>query len=198
MDLGSAFAGALAALLIRSGVKVIANYWSSARAIAEYDCAEQGSKTDRAKMWHGHGRRVQDDLASNGVAWSHFWNASAEHEHTLFGPYTNDLGMPGYVRVRFRVSGSGFDTSQEIVLLLDVVQAPFDLQPGRVILGQRVVRAAELNRRYRNFDVVCYTPGVGAHEYRAVVLSGAFNEDRHHLHFDWVRVYRHFPIWDVL
>ena len=85
MDFSSALGGALAALVIRSGAKIAANYWSSVRSIAEYDCADEGSETDRAKMWHGHGECVKDDHASNGLAWAHKPRADAKHEHTLFG-----------------------------------------------------------------------------------------------------------------
>jgi hypothetical protein len=194
----AALAGAVGALVLRTLLKVVSNYASSVRPLATYECAEIGSEQDPMKLWHAFGERVVDDKADRGVAWAHNPTKIGKGDHTVFGPYTNDLGRPGYLRATFRMSGAGFGKGDEPVVVLDVVQVPYDLQDARVILKQHVVRARDLRPTYRTFEIICYTSGVGVHEYRARVIEKAFNTRLHRVHLDNVRVYRHFPFWELI
>jgi hypothetical protein len=193
-----AFSGAVAALLLRSLLKLIGKYWSSRKPIVEYDCATDVSSPEAVGIWHGRGERVADDRTQSGFAWMHSSRKIRELWHTIYGPYVNDLGRPGYMRVRFRISGAGFDESRTGVIVLDVNQILHDDPPRHITLGQRVVCARDLKREYQWFDVICYTSGVGVYEYRAHVMESVFDDKRHRLLFDVVRVFRHFPAWELL
>lgn len=196
--LAAALGGALGALVLRSLLKLVSNYASSVRPLATYHCGEIGSEEHPVRLWHAFGERVSDDRTEHGVSWAHTPTRCGKGDHTVFGPYTNDLGRPGYLRAVFRISANGLGKSDEPVIVLDVVQVPYDLQEARVILRQRVLRARDLKPQYQAFDIVCYTSGVGVHEYRCRVLARTFNPALHDIRFDDVRVYRHFPFWELI
>ena len=185
-------------MVLRSGLKIAGKYWSSRKPIAEYDCATDVSGPDAVGLWHGCGQRVADDATRSGSAWEHTSEKKPGLVHTIYGPYVNDMGRPGYVRVRFRISGAGFGQVAEGAIVLDVNQILHDVPPKHITVGQTVVRAKDLTHQYRWHDVICYTSGVGVYEYRARVLDGAFDETRQRVRFDVVHVYRHFPVWEFL
>ncbi len=188
-----ALAGAVGALVLRSLVKLIGRLGASTVPIAKYACVEDSVKP--GYFQHGWGNAATDRRKK---VWSYTRKQMDRKEHTLYGPYVNDFGRPGFFRVRFRVSGHGFKKDEEAVVVLDVIQAPFDLQRDHVVIGQRIIRSKQLRPRYKNFDITCYTSGVGVYEYRASVVWDAFNETKNKIYFDNVRVYRHFPLWDIL
>lgn len=194
----TALSGAVAALLLRILAKLVGKYWSSRKPIAEYDCSVDVSDPQALGLWHGRGERVADDAATTGFAWKHTTVNLRQVWHTIYGPYVNDFGRPGYVRVRFRISGAGFEKTSEAVISLDVNQILHDDPPQHITVGQSAVRARDLRREYQCFDVICYTSGIGVYEYRAHVLDSAFDSRRHRLYFDVIKVYRHFPLWDLL
>ena len=188
-----ALLGALGALVARVLLKMA----SSIRPLATYYCSDIGSDKDRGKPWHSFGERVRDEEAEHGVAWAHTPEQIGTKVHTLFGPYMNDVGRPGYIRVVFRISGAGLSDSDEPAIILDVVQVPFDLQPAQVILKEKTIKSRELKTRYRKFRVDCYSSGVGAHEYRAQVVGKAFDTNLQ-VRFDTIRVYKHFPLSEIV
>jgi len=189
-----ALAGAVGALALRSLLKLIGKQWASTVPIAKYFCAE--ASMGPGYFQHGWGAVATDDRGKR--VWSYTKAQIGLKEHTLYGPYVNDFGRPGFFRVRFRLSGQGFDKSEKSVVVLDVIQAPFDLQRDHVVIGQRIIRSKELSPRYKNFDIICYTSGVGVYEYRASVVWEVFSEAENKIYFDSVRVYRYFPLWDIL
>jgi hypothetical protein len=194
----AAIAGAAVALGFRSVVKLAGNYWSSRQPIGEYHCADDSGEQPIG-LRHGRGGQVADDLAENGAAWAHTTTPTSNNNvHTVYGPYTNDLRSPGYIRVRFRISGVSFDASEKPVVLLDVNQILSDSPVGHLTLGHTIIPAKDLKRPYKWFDVICYTSGGGVYEYRARVMSDAFISTRHHIHFDVIRVYRWFPWWELI
>ena len=167
------------------------------RPVAEYDCAADSADVAVIGLWHGWGEPVPDDTATSGFAWAHTTKMLREVVHTLYGPYVNDVGRPGYLKVRFRISGVGFENSNRGVILLDVNQILQESPPKHTTLGHTVVRAKQLNREYRNFEVICYSSGVGEFEYRARVLAGQFVEKKNRILFDSIQVYQHLPWWEV-
>ena len=193
----SALSGALAALLLRGILKLFGKLWMSRRAVAEYDCAADSVDVAVIGLWHGFGEAVSDDNATNGFAWSHTAKRLRNVVHTIYGPYVNDIGRPGYLKVRFRIAGAGFENDSRGVILLDVNQILQETPPKHTTLAHTVVRAKQLRRQYRNFDVICYTSGVGEFEYRARVLDGQFEEKRNRILFDSIQVYRHMPWWEI-
>jgi len=199
-DLGfliPALAGAVGALALRSLLKLAGKQWASIVPVAKYLCAKDSVKPGYFR--HGWGELAIDNDIEGKRIWSYTPIQIQHREHTLFGPYVNDFGRPGFFRVRFRLSGHGFDKgSDEPVVVLDVIQAPFDLKRDHVVIGQRVIRSSELSRKYKDFDILCYTSGTGVYEYRASVVRDGFSEAHNKIYFDNVRVYRHFPLWDVL
>ena len=196
----TAFAAAIGALVLRSALKLVGNYFSSLRALAKYDCAHDGADDDSAAMRHGWGRAVRDVSATNETAWEYTLERPRDRcaELALYGPYVNDFGRPGFYRIRFRISGAGFNPTDQVVVVLDILQTPFDLERHQLIVGQRAIHASELTERYRSFDLVCHTSGFGIFEYRARVARGAVNPETQCLRFDVVRVYRHLPLWDAI
>lgn len=192
-----ALAGAVGALALRSLLKFIGKQWASVVPVANYPCEKDSMKPGYFR--HGWGERTTDKDIGGKSVWSYTPTQAQQREHTLFGPYVNDFGRPGFFRVRFRLSGHGFDRrSDEPVVVIDVIQAPFDQQRDHLVIGQRVIRSSEMSSRYKNFDILCYTSGVGVYEYRASVVRDNFSEADNKIYFDNVRVYRHFPLWDVL
>lgn len=198
-----ALGGALAALVLRSLFRLIGKLWSGSHPVAEYSCADQ-SKVELSVLVgllrHGKGYSVDDTRTRRRRVWEHSTqDAETNRIHTVYGPYVNDFGRPGFYRVSFRIYGSGFSDDGEPVLVLDILQRPAFLRDDALaILGQRVVRAQELKPEYVDFDVYCYAAGSGTHEYRCLVIPEAFKSEQHTLRFDTIRVYRYVPAWEVL
>ena len=193
----SAFSGAVAALMLRGGVKLINKVFSAARPVARYNCAEDVSDVTVIGLWHGFGEPVADDRATAGLAWAHGARRIRDVVHTIYGPYMNDTGRPGYMKVRFRIAGVGFENSERGVVVLDVNQILHDVPARHTTLAHTVVRAKHIKRDYGNFDVICYTSGAGVYEYRARVLDGQFEANRNRLFFETIEVYRHIPWWEL-
>jgi hypothetical protein len=192
-----AVAGAVGALALRSLLKLVGKQWASVVPVAKYPCVKDSVKPGYFR--HGWGEPTTDKDKRGKKVWSYTSVQMRQWEHTLFGPYVNDFGRPGFFRVRFKLSGHGFDKrSDEPIVVIDVIQAPFDQQRDHLVIGQRVIRSSELSPQYKDFDILCYTSGTGVYEYRASVVRDNFNEAHNKIYFDNVRVYRHFPLWDVL
>lgn len=193
----SALAGAVGALILRSILRLAGRQWSSFIPVARYSCAEDG----KYPGFFRHGWGQQEILRDGRAVWSHTNRQIQEGvEHTLYGPYINDFGRPGYYRVQFRLSGSGFDkNSNKSVVVLDVTQAPFgDTSDKKYFLhGQKIIRAKDLSSNFKTYDVVCYITGAGVFEYRASVVKEEFNEGKSIYFYD-VRIYRFYPLWEIL
>lgn len=194
----SALAGAVGALLLRSLLRLIGKLWSERKPLAVYDCADDTRRP--GGIWHGSGRRVHvDPLATNKRSWEHTpQDTGTGKPHAIYGPYVNDFGRPAYYKVSFRIYGDGFGGSEDPVVVLDVIQRPIFLGHELVVVGQRVIRGKELTNEYREFEVFCYAGGSGTYEYRCLVHSEAFDEQKHTVRFDTIKVYLHVPAWEVL
>jgi hypothetical protein len=139
-----------------------------------------------------------DPLATHKSSWEHtLQNTGTNAPHTIYGPYVNDFGRPAYYRVSFRIYGAGFGGSEDPVIVIDVIQRPLFLGKDLVVLGQRVIRGKDLTNKYRDFDVFCYAAGSGTYEYRCLVHREAYDEKRHTVRFDTIRVYLHVPAWEI-
>jgi hypothetical protein len=194
----SAVGGGVGALILRSTIKAVGAFGARSRPIASYDCSDSGERPGDIR--HGFGHRMDNDSeAMNEKSWEHT-PIVIDHkgEHTIYGPYLNDFGRAGSYRVKFTIRGTGFSDTSDPVIGLDVVQSRFGTQHDMIIIGQRIVRACELSRCYRPFNVYCYAGGTSVYEYRAHVFPQYFNEKLNTIRFDSITVYRHFPIWDVL
>jgi hypothetical protein len=195
----SALSGAVGALLLRSLFKLTGKLLSERLPVAVYRCAVHD--TGPGGLHHGWGGAEMDEVASGGDAWAHGANQVSvfKREHTIFGPYTNDFGRPGYYKVTFRLRGRrNFPKTDAVVAVLDVVRAPFAYEKDLILIGQRVIRAREMKNSYRAFNIYCYYSGVGIYEYRCCVKADKFNISENSVLFDTIKVYRHFPIWDIL
>lgn len=198
----SALGGAVAALFLRALLRFTTKLLAERNPLAVYGCADSPRRRPGILVGiisHGKGQRVDDECAMNGRAWEHTREpAEADRMHTIYGPYVNDFGKPGFYRVSFRIYGEGFLADESPVVILDVIQRPvFMTDENLVLLGQRIVRAKELTGKYRRFDVYCYVAGSGTHEYRCLVIPEAFDRNNHILRFDVIQVYRHVPSWDI-
>lgn len=193
-----AFFGAVGAYLLKTLLRYRAKWKSSKTPLAVYDCAEElGYKP--GVLWHGWGSPVRDEQAASSYAWEHSAACLGfKKEHTIYGPYSNDLGQPGFYTVKFRVRGVGFLASNEPILVLDVTQAPFGGRTEFVLFGQRVVKARELDGAYKDFSIDFYTSGGGIYEYRCSVLNPDRPQPGTRILFDTIKVYRHIPIWEVI
>lgn len=201
--IASALGGAVAALFFRSLLRLAGKIWAERSPVAQYGCADTSAIRPHiftGLLLHGKGRSVDDPRALKRRAWEHSSdNAEGDGEHTVYGPYVNDFGKPGFYRVSFLVYGSGFSDEDLPVVILDVIQRPFFMRDDTlIVLGQRVIRARELKSEYTSFDVYCYAAGSGTHEYRCLVIAEYFNPERHTLRFDTIQVHRHIPAWEIM
>lgn len=170
--------------------------------MAIYDCAVL-EPTKIGELRHTWGCREPDNSSTNGYAWEYSSvriDRGGEHitgEHTIYGPYLNDFGKPGFYRVRFRIRGIDVPKSNNPVISLDAVQARFGTDQTLRLLGQRIIRAHELSDSYQNFDIVCHAPGTGVYEYRCSVFYDAIANSDCKIRFDCIKVYSHPSIWDI-
>jgi hypothetical protein len=193
----SALFGAMGALVLARLLILARKIYADLAAVARYDCADQTSGP--GSLRHGCGRRVDDNKARHKQAWEHTtYQVVDDKAHTIYGPYTNDFGAPGYHKIRFRILGSGFPNTNDPVVVLDVIQAPFGTQQVYNMIGQRVVRAKELRPKYKTFSIICYPTGGGVYEYRCSVVPSNFKQEKHTLRLDEITVFRHLPGWQVL
>jgi hypothetical protein len=199
----SALGGAVAALVLRSALRLIVILRARLNPLAVYDCAvPEPSKP--AELRHTWGCQVSDSESTNGKAWEYKPirierpGEQVTGEHTIYGPYVNDFGKPGFYRVRFRIRGMGLPQTDERVIALDVVQAPFGTDEVLRLLGQKIVRARDVSRSYQLFDVKCYASGTGVYEYRCTVFKDAVALKDCRILFDNVKVYSYPPVWEAL
>src|SRR2546426_501774 len=89
-------AGATGALTLRFSIRFIQFLWGGNRLITTYDCALEGNR--EGNMCHSKGEAIDDTNASNRRAWQHSTKSDGG-ACTLFGPYTNDFGKPGFYKV---------------------------------------------------------------------------------------------------
>lgn len=194
----AAFTGAVGALFLRSVIRLAAKIWKSQKPIALYDCALE--KDDNpGVLRHGWGKRIIDSKASNKQAWEHSWNIAVRNgkEHTVYGPYTNDFGQPGFFKIVFRISGTGFSKSNKPILAVDVIQAPFGGAKEYNLIGQKIIYEKDIKPYYKEFSIIFYTNGTSVYEYRCTVLQSNYVEDEHTLRFDNIKVHKHISIWDI-
>lgn len=89
--------------------------------------------------------------------------------------------------------------NDDSLIALDVVQSAFGTERTLRLLGQRIVKANELSRSYRQFAIICYASGTDVYEYRCAILP---NPDAipagTGVRFDCVKVYSHPPILDLI
>jgi len=199
-DLLLVISGALGTLLLRTGAKITVKVHADTRPLAEYHCSDENARPGPGRLSQGCGMKVSDRKASNGYAWAHGSNqvGSSPREHTIYGPYTNDFGKPGYYKVTFRVRCcEDLPISNEPIVVLDVVRAPFSDEVGMALMGQRVIRARELTKVYKRFNVYCHYTGGGIYEYRCSVIATDHFKTTNTVLFDTIKIYRHFPLWDV-
>lgn len=199
----TALGGALGALVLRSAVKLLGALFARRTPIAVYECASP-ERLVPGDLRHSWGHEVADSATKGGKAWEYnstSINRPGEQvtgEHTIFGPYLNDFGKPGFYRVSYRICGKGFPKTEEPVISLDVVQARFGTDQVLRLLGQRVIRAKELSGEYQDFDIVCHAPGTGVYEYRCAIIPKGVTLDKRAIRFDRIKVYSHPPIWEAL
>lgn len=201
----SALGGALGALILRGLLKTLGAVRARLRPLAIHHCATSGTRP--AEFDHCWGREVEDKACANGKAWEHDTNRVARHppheplgQHTIFGPYVNDFGKPGFYRIVFRIRGINIPRSNDDALIaLDVVQSSFGTERTLRLLGQRIVKANELSRSYRRFAIICYAAGTDVYEYRCAILPNpdAVSASRG-IRFDCVKVYSHPSILDLI
>jgi hypothetical protein len=197
----SALAGAFGALVFRAALKLGGKIWAARVPLAIYDCLADGE--DPGVYRHGWGKPAPDKHAWSYTPHQIPRKEGKLHEHTLFGPYVNDFGHPGHFEVRFRISGKGLSHAADPIIVLDVIQAPFDLQRDHLVLGQKIIRSRELSEEYRDFSVKCYTVGTGVYEYRASVVAELFRAQQEagsgpEILFDRVAVHSRVPIWEII
>jgi len=198
----SALGGALGALILRSTLRLIGTLLSRWKPLAIYDCAVL-EPTKVGELRHTWGQQVPDTSSTNGKAWEYSSiriNKDSEQitgEHTIYGPYLNDFGKPGFYRIRFRIRGIDTSKSNDPIIALDVVQAGFGTEQNLHLLGQRIIRASELSNSFHNFDIVCHASGTGVYEYRCSVFSDAIATSGCKIRFDCIKVYSHPLIWDI-
>jgi hypothetical protein len=198
----SALGGALGALILRSIVKFIGFLSYRWRPLAIYDCAVQ-EPTKVGELRHSWGDQKDDEYSTNRKAWEYSPVGTAScrthilGEHTIYGPYLNDFGKPGFYRVRFRIRGINAPKSNDPVIALDVVKSPFGDDRTLILLGQRIIKANELFGHYQNFDIVCHAPGTGVYEYRCTVFPNMIKIEECKIRFDCIKIYSHPSIWDI-
>ncbi|MGP8173637.1 MAG: hypothetical protein ACLP7O_03710 [Terracidiphilus sp.] len=173
------------------------------KPLAVYDCAIP-EPSRQLELRHTWGCQVIDPKSSTGNAWE-YRPVRIERpgeritgEHTIYGPYVNDFGKPGFYRVRFRIRGNDLPRTDERVMALDVVQSRFGTDAILRLLGQKVVRARDMRNSYRYFDIECYASGTGVYEYRCTVLKDASALKVGRILFDNIKVYSNPPIWEAL
>ena len=203
--LTSAFVGAVGALALRALVRLGGRAWAGRFPLAVYDCVPDGDAP--GFFQHGWGEEVKDNRTRSKAAWSYTLKQIPRregrlHEHTLFGPYVNNFGRPGYFEIRFHVAGEDVGDSANPIVVLDVIQAPFDLDRNHLVLGQRIIRCSELKEKYQTFGVAFYAAGSGVYEYRASVLAGQFKQKDKRAEpkilFDKVTVHSKIPLWELV
>lgn len=197
----AALSGAAGALVIRIVLRLYLRFRESKNPLAIYYCGERSPTP--GGLDHGWGQVSKSKGPSGRITWLYTEEPTDKvhpREHTLFGPYVNDLGRPGYYRVAFSICAKTFSPdSDNSVLLLDVVQAPFGGTTTYVLHGQRLIREGELARsqgKYLPFYVEFYAPGTGVYEYRARVFGGNVSSDQS-IEFDTIKVFRNPPLWEV-
>jgi hypothetical protein len=204
----SALGGALGALILRSILKLVGAVWTRRKLLAIHQCATRGSRP--GEFDHCWGKVAPDPDSTTGEVWEHNWEpvrATPPHipmgDHTVYGPYVNDFGRPGFYRVTFSLRGvrsrkpEGSVVKDNSVITLDVVQAPFGTVHDLRLLGQRIVKVRELLGSYQDFDIVCFASGTDVYEYRCAVSRDA-NPEETRILFDCVRVYPHPSIWEAI
>jgi hypothetical protein len=206
----SALSGAVGAFLLRFFLRLHLRSRESKKPLAVYYCGEESPTP--GGLDHGWGRGLEEKGPPKRNVWLFTKKRIKEgdrREHTIFGPYVNDLGRPGDYRVTFLVYASAFTPSlaNKSVLLLDVVQAPFGGTTNYVLHGQRLIKENELARcrgQYISFDIGFYASGTGVYEYRARVFENNVVDIENgdttdpEIRFDTISVFRNPPLWDVI
>ena len=199
----TALGGALGALILRSMLKLIGTLLTRCNPLAIYNCASP-EPAKLGELRHTWGYQIRDSKSSNGYAWEYSSNyierqgEQVTDEHTIYGPYLNDFGKPGFYRVRFRICGIGFPKTDEPIVSLDIVQSRFGTEKILRLLGQRLIKARDFSGRYQYFDIICHASGTGVYEYRCSVLPESVNSKDCKVRFDNIKIYLHPPIWEIL
>src|SRR2546425_724495 len=104
----TALGGALGALVLRSSARLLGAWLTRRTPIAIYQCANT-EKLALGNLRHSWGHEVPDSATKGGKAWEYDSKPiqrpgeRVTGEHTIFGPYVNDFGKPGFYRVRYRI-----------------------------------------------------------------------------------------------
>jgi hypothetical protein len=199
----SALGGAVGALILRSLLKFIVVFYYRVKPLAIYSCANN-EPSKAGELRHTWGQRIYDPKSSSKYAWEYGTNRierpgeSITGEHTIYGPYINDFGKPGFYRIRFRIRAMNLPKTDESIISLDVVQARFGTEAVLRLLGQRILKARELSKSYKYFDVVCFASGTGVYEYRCAVFGDAESIKGKKILFDNIKIYSHPSLLEIL
>jgi hypothetical protein len=198
----SALGGAVGALLLRSLLKLIGIFHSRVKPLATYNCANN-EPSKPGELRHTWGQRVHDPKSSSKYAWEYGINRidrpgeSITGEHTIFGPYINDFGKPGYYRIRFRIRAVNIPKTDESIISLDVVQSRFGTEAVLRLLGQKILKARDLSDAYKYFDIICFASGTGVYEYRCAVFGNAEAIRGKQILFDTIKIYSHPSLLEI-
>jgi len=199
----SAFGGAVSALVLRSLLKLIGIIYFRFKPLAIYNCAN-AEPSKPGELRHTWGQRVSDTKSSSKYAWAYSPNRIERPgeiitgEHTIYGPYVNDFGKPGFYRIRFRIRAIDLPETDESIISLDVVQARFGTESVLRLLGQKILKARDLSESYRYFDIVCFAEGTGVYEYRCAVFGEADSIKGKKILFDNIKIFSHPSLWEIL
>jgi hypothetical protein len=147
-------------------------------SIVTYDCATNTNygqlEEERGQLNHDYGKLAFDRV--NGIrklvwSWSRERTRSSSSVCLIYGPYTDDLVVPGDYSVKFYVRAVGLNISSlksAPVLLLDVA-----FSDGTEIGSHRIVAAGELSSyEYHPLELRVKSQGRAVCEYRVSVFDG--------------------------
>ncbi len=171
--------------------------------ISEYYCSE-GEPIRPGQLRHTWGFRVTDIYSASKYAWQYSKNKierpgeTITGEHTIYGPYINDFGKPGYYRIQFRLRAIGIPKDNEPIISLDVVQARFGTEAVLRLLGQKIIKGKELSEQYKKYNIICFASGTGVYEYRCAVMGIVNTIENSKILFESIKVYSHPSVWEIL
>jgi|ERR1035441_2458334 hypothetical protein len=208
--------GAVAATLIRIISKLIAKIWYSKMAVAVYLPSDFVNVATDGRISVQQCKLVDDDNAGSKKCQLFEGDEAATtfgEGHIIYGPYSNDFGRSGHYRVSFYIRATGFESSETVVLRLEVAEGTRHYQVdwnsphlpvksayvGQVIVGRKIIRSKDLKVRlnqqqqpiYRRYDVIVHSSGAGIFEYRCKVEN--FDPQKQSLRFERITVHQFLP-----
>lgn len=198
----SALLGALGVFVLRLVIRGVHSLNVRRKPVAEFPCYYDQKvfiENKNGKLSHSLGYACEDKDSKYGTVWRHSGDRSDDGCSTIYGPYVNVFGVPGYYIVRFRMKAEGYKKNEQICWL-QVVQnlVAYDSQIKKPVhydqasLCDRNVTGKDFKKsKYKNIDLKLYYNGVGAtYEFRAFVQN--FNTGKKVL-FDYISVYKYVP-----